>query len=590
MLKAIATATAALLIAAVLAGPAAADDVADCRSGEPQRVIAGCTAIIDKGGLEEEALAEAYRNRGIAYLRASDLDRAASDFDQAIEIKPDSAEAHNSRGFIHLSKREFDAAFAEFGKGIALKPDYANPYANRGRTYNVKGDFEKAIVDCTKAIEIDPKLAFAYYCRGEASYKSGKFDAAIVDFSVVIEIEPNLAAAYQNRANAYDDSGQPDKAIADYDEAIRLDPRSAMAYIDRGLANLRQEKFDRAIADYTEAIRLDSSNVRAYLNRGKAYGRKGEAERAIVDLDAAIRLDPDNAEAHFMRGLAQQNLGLLDAALEEFDAAIAFNPDFALPHLWRGVVHLGQRKYEQAVTDLRKALEIDPALSQARDLLAKLETYEGPAPAPPLDQVLGVPAQVLAHGYLAVEATATLVEAFAGSPGNWTIKTTLDGRDSVITADNREVYLKVYRERLQTYGQAIKKRGSPSIAGQYSVAAADACRGERLDPREFLSGSRNNDGAPVLFEEMTIRQAGFDVRLVVPGGEADADSGLPGIVVEDAVVFVNSTDFSFWGTVKEKTVELRLDVDELKGQFGPNAATDTDWQAIPDCVFTLTRK
>jgi tetratricopeptide (TPR) repeat protein len=99
-----------------------ADDKSDCRDGKNADLkIKGCSALIKTDTKD----AIAYYNRGAAYQTKGDVDKAITDFDAA----------------------------------IGLKPDYAAAYENRARAYVAKGDYTRAVADVTKAGELTPKVA-----------------------------------------------------------------------------------------------------------------------------------------------------------------------------------------------------------------------------------------------------------------------------------------------------------------------------------------------------------------------------------------------------------------------------------------------
>jgi len=98
----------------------------DCnQSADLDRSIRGCTKIIERGRRKHRAAA--YNNRGNAYRKNIEVDRAIADFDKA----------------------------------IALKPNYATAYNNRGTAYVWKDDREQAIADYRTALEIDPSNQLA---------------------------------------------------------------------------------------------------------------------------------------------------------------------------------------------------------------------------------------------------------------------------------------------------------------------------------------------------------------------------------------------------------------------------------------------
>jgi tetratricopeptide (TPR) repeat protein len=74
------------------APPAFTDDIDDCEraAGGPQAITA-CTRVIDNPKAPGEARAVAYNNRGNAYSRSGDTDRALSDYDAAIKLDPTSS-------------------------------------------------------------------------------------------------------------------------------------------------------------------------------------------------------------------------------------------------------------------------------------------------------------------------------------------------------------------------------------------------------------------------------------------------------------------------------------------------------------------
>src|SRR5262249_2395559 len=90
-------------------------------SSTDDQTSAGCTALIQCGRERPSYLSGDYDNRGVAYRRKGDFDRAIADYDQAIR----------------------------------LNPKYALAYNNRGTAYRYKGDYDRAIVDYDQATELD---------------------------------------------------------------------------------------------------------------------------------------------------------------------------------------------------------------------------------------------------------------------------------------------------------------------------------------------------------------------------------------------------------------------------------------------------
>ena len=171
----------ALLVAlALAAAPQPSERWLQCAGEDAVAAIESCSAII-RGGGERGTLAIAYFNRGLAYHRRSQFERAnviaGASFEAAAE-----------------------QALKDYGEAIRLRPDYAEAYSNRGIVYYDKGQFDRAIQDYDQAIRLNPELPEAYNNRSLAWYKKGQYGLATRDFDHTIKLNKNYGNAMINRA------------------------------------------------------------------------------------------------------------------------------------------------------------------------------------------------------------------------------------------------------------------------------------------------------------------------------------------------------------------------------------------------------
>jgi tetratricopeptide (TPR) repeat protein len=151
------------------------------------------TSLAMGAAVAQYADGRVYIDRGRAYLKKGDNDRAIADFTQAIQLDPKNADAYVKRGFGYSKKGDNDRAIADFTHAIQLDPKNADAYEGRGNGYLINaakekdstgrtlGDNDRAIADYTKVIQLDPKNAEAYYSRGIAYYFKGYNDLAVAD-------------------------------------------------------------------------------------------------------------------------------------------------------------------------------------------------------------------------------------------------------------------------------------------------------------------------------------------------------------------------------------------------------------------------
>ena len=200
--------------------------------------------------------AETYFTRGNTKAALGQYVDAISDFDKAIQLKPDDAKAYVNRGLAKYYLGQYLAAISDYDKAIQLKPDDAKAYSNRGAAKTDLGQYFAAISDHNKAIQLKPDAVNAYVNRGVAKHGLGQYTAAIQDFDETIRLKPNDATPYNNRGLAKDNLGQHAAAIQDYDKAIQLKPDYAKAYYNRGVTKASLNRTSEAKQDLRTALRL----------------------------------------------------------------------------------------------------------------------------------------------------------------------------------------------------------------------------------------------------------------------------------------------------------------------------------------------
>ena len=335
-----------------------------------QNVVDGVRKAVDEtracasNAAEKDTLPEWAFQQGNFLMMLGETDMAIEAYSHAIDLKPEHANAYNNRGAAYLCKGELDLAIADFNvavklvPAVKLAPDVEMPYVNLGTAYSEKGNVDKAIWNFNTAIELNPSCVEGYNGRGIVYCNIGAVAKALADFNAAVELDPDDFVAYNNRGNVYNVKGEVDKAIGDYNTAIKLNSDYADAYNNRGNAYSSRGYFDRALKDYNTAIKLNPDFADAYYNRGVAYGKKREFESAIADYSKAIELNHNNAKAYCNRGVAYFFTGEFNLAIEDYTTAMGINPQDAPVHFYRALVWLYLQNWDKAKEDLVTAKRI----------------------------------------------------------------------------------------------------------------------------------------------------------------------------------------------------------------------------------------
>jgi len=100
------------------------DDAKNCASaageGHVDLAIDLCTGAIQAGQATDQELAISYNNRGFAYFKKSDYDRAIHDFDRAIGLQSTLATALIGRADAYQAMRQYERALADYEAAAQL--------------------------------------------------------------------------------------------------------------------------------------------------------------------------------------------------------------------------------------------------------------------------------------------------------------------------------------------------------------------------------------------------------------------------------------------------------------------------------------
>ena len=144
----------------------------------------------------------AHNNLGFLFLRRGELDKAISEFQEALDIRSRNTETHYSLGAALIQnnlgnalarKQLWDEAIDHFHEAVRLRPDYADAYFNLGSVLSQQGRTDQAITQWQKALAIRPRDAEAHRNVASALRKEGNVKGAISEYEQAL----NIAAGRQ---------------------------------------------------------------------------------------------------------------------------------------------------------------------------------------------------------------------------------------------------------------------------------------------------------------------------------------------------------------------------------------------------------
>ena len=246
-------------------------------------ICAGLSAGQDATSTGEEQLA-----KGIAALKAGDLDSAEKIFTQALHQGVKSPLVYHNLGVIAQERGQHEQAVARFRETIRLQPEFGP----------------------------------AHLLLGVSWLALGKNAEAVRELKIAEKLMPAEPQVHLQLAGAYDALGEHFAAIDQYQQLTRLAPQNAeYVYL------LARSWADLSRSSLKQIAKLDSNSVRLHQALALELWSQGKHEQALASFQKAADVDPKLPEIHLARSLIYLEQKKYDEALAEIGRELTLVPD-----------------------------------------------------------------------------------------------------------------------------------------------------------------------------------------------------------------------------------------------------------------------
>ncbi|MGH8093795.1 MAG: tetratricopeptide repeat protein [Chthoniobacterales bacterium] len=298
-------------------------------------------------------------DRGIAFHRRGQFDRALADYSRALELDPNLPDAYRNRSMILAHLGRWTEAVSDMNEAIRCDPDNPQWFARRGDYYLDGGNLGSALASFESALRLDPENEESY--RGQAIVFARRHDqerglAAVND---ALRLKPESARLLSARAEVWLDLFEPAKALDDMDAAIDQGGTHAYAYAyaQRALTEAWLKQYSAALRDVIESLRRNPHQSLAHFARGYTYEKQHKYKEAVAEYGRAVECDSEAAWAVARRASTKGRSGDYESARKGLQEAVKTFPGLVNPHSALGwfLATCPEAKYRDGATARREA-------------------------------------------------------------------------------------------------------------------------------------------------------------------------------------------------------------------------------------------
>jgi predicted Zn finger-like uncharacterized protein len=366
-------------------------------SKDPTSIIATLGAAKTKISLERLADAK-------AQLVAA-RQKAPKDMNVALWLARTEEALGNKKAAEDLYSTAIDLADPQNNDAVQAYAAYARFLAAQGKNAEAAAKLEQA----RAKLPDTPALHRAF---GEVAVAQGRFEEALDHFEAALKQNPNDLGTRFKLGETYLKMNKLDLAAKAFDEVAAIDKEYPGIALQRGILFERSGDMQKALEQFQSASQKFPNDIDLMLHVGAAYVAIGEPEKALPLLIKVKDQRPNSAEANHFVGRAYLQQGGLEAAaaMRYLQRAVALDPNKAEYHLYvawaaneatpaqlglarthvekalqldklladaywqRGVIERREGQTNDAIKDLKRALELKPSRYEAHATLA--EAYE----------------------------------------------------------------------------------------------------------------------------------------------------------------------------------------------------------------------
>jgi len=191
---------------------------------------------------------------------------------------------HGQRGVASLRAGNLDKGIRELQMAAKQRPGFTGTHEVLANAYLAKGDFDNAAAEMKRALALEPRNEDMYYRLGLVYLEQKQSKKAEDVFGQLLKINPNSAQGHAGLGSAYSDERRFEEALAEYKRVAEIDSLFRDIYYNIGVTQAHLNNADEAIAALLKQRQTwdnaDNERLLAAVYDAKGMSKEAEAARA----------------------------------------------------------------------------------------------------------------------------------------------------------------------------------------------------------------------------------------------------------------------------------------------------------------------
>lgn len=291
------------------------------------------------------------------------LDQATQLYQQVLALAPDHGDALHLLGLAQHQSGDSIGAVASLRHAVAVAPQQPIFLTNLAAVCSAVGDHQDAVVSLVAAARLAPTDPAIREALGSALTNVGRHQEAKAQLMTAVDLGGG-PLAHASLANIFSLHGDYENAVTHYRTAIAQGLTEPLILVAFGQCLDALGFWEEAATALEQAAQADPTEIDALVLAARIYGDHERYDDAVCAWLSVVARGGETPVALDGLGSAYWRRGAFNAAIDTYYDALALDPNRVDTLNNASLVLLDAGRGEEAERHSRRAILINPALSQ----------------------------------------------------------------------------------------------------------------------------------------------------------------------------------------------------------------------------------